>query len=147
MHIAPEDLAKVTAGPGSKDFAGSDNRTLQSAVDYVAPLGGGVVEVLPGEFLMRDSLHLRPNVTIRGTPGRTVLRKAKSASSKLHLDGDYGEEQVTLEKSEGFEIGDGLAVWDRNAGGFHTTGGANYRPEREHVYDQPAFELRLHGRK
>jgi parallel beta-helix repeat protein len=70
---------------------------------------------------MRDSLHLRPHVTVRGTPEKTVLRKAPAAESRLKLDGDYGEEQVTLLNPEGFEIGDGIAVWDKNSGGFHTT--------------------------
>jgi hypothetical protein len=32
-------------------------------------LGGGVVEIGPGDYLMRDSLHLRSYVTVRGTPG------------------------------------------------------------------------------
>jgi parallel beta-helix repeat protein len=41
--------------------------------------------------------------------------------SLLELDGDYGEEQITLEKPGGFQVGDGVAVWDKGAGGFHTT--------------------------
>jgi parallel beta-helix repeat protein len=94
---------------------------LQAAVDYVAALGGGTVEIGEGEFLMRDSLHLRPRVTVRGQGAKTVLRKAPGAVSPLALDGDYGEEQVTLERPEGFAVGDGIAVWDRGAGGFHTT--------------------------
>ena len=92
------------------------------AVDYVAGLGGGVVEIGEGEYLMRDSLHLRPNVTVQGQGNATVLRKAKSAASALKLDGDYGEEQFTVENAEGFEVGDGVAIWDKNSGGgFHTT--------------------------
>jgi hypothetical protein len=94
---------------------------LQAAVDYVAALGGGTVEIGEGEFLMRDSLHLRAGVTVRGRGHATVLRKAPGAVSKLLLDGDFGEEQVTLADPSGFQVGDGIAVWDRNAGGFHTT--------------------------
>lgn len=100
---------------------GADNRVLQAAVDYVASLGGGVVEIGPGEYLMRDSLHLRPKVTIRGSGERTVLIKAKAAVSPLKLDGDFGEEQITLAKPDGFQVGDGVAIWDKNANGFHTT--------------------------
>ncbi|HAB16118.1 MAG TPA: hypothetical protein DCE44_06685, partial [Verrucomicrobiales bacterium] len=98
-----------------------DHRTLQAAVDYIASLGGGVVEIGPGEFLMRDSLHLRPQVKVRGQGEKTVLRKAKAASSRLELDGDFGEEQITVKDPTGFEVGDGVAIWDKNAGGFHTT--------------------------
>src|SRR5262249_9079296 len=51
------------------------------------------------------------------------LRKDKSAVSPLALDGDYGEEQVTLANPEGFEVGYGITIWDKQSGGFHTTVG------------------------
>jgi polygalacturonase len=113
--------ARVSVGVREGDIRGADNRALQAAVDYVANLGGGVVEIGEGEFLMRDSLHLRAHVTIRGQGKKTVLRKARSHTSPLTLDGDYGEEQITLKNPEGFAVGDGVAIWDDNAGGFHTT--------------------------
>jgi polygalacturonase len=103
---------------------GNDNRVLQAAVDYIAGLGGGTVEIGEGEFLMHDSLHLHSFVTVRGAQqGKTILRKAKAASSPLALDGDYGEEQVTVLKPDGFEPGYGVAIWDTQSGGFHTTVG------------------------
>ena len=52
-----------------------------------------------------------------------MLLKAPAASSPLALDGDYGEEQLTVTNAEGFHVGDGVAVWDPNSGGFHTTVG------------------------
>ena len=67
---------------------------------------------------MRDSLHLRPHVTVRGTAKETVLRKAKAAVSRLKVDGDYGEEQFTVENPDGFAVGDGVAIWDKNRVGF-----------------------------
>lgn len=121
MHGTMVERPHVTVGQGDADIAGSDQRALQAAVDYVAGLGGGVVEVGPGEYTLRDSVHLRSGVTLRGAGERTVLRKAASAVSALALDGDYGEEQVTLAEPGGFRVGDGVAVWDRDAGGFHTT--------------------------
>ena len=39
---------------------------------------------------------MRPNVTVRGVTGRTILRKAGGVSAALQLDGDYGEEQFTI---------------------------------------------------
>jgi polygalacturonase len=90
-------------------------------VDYVAALGGGTVEIGPGEYQMRDSLHLRSFVTVRGTPGKTILHKAKAAVSVLAIDGDYGEEQITVAAPGGFEVGSGVAIWDSKSGGFHTT--------------------------
>jgi parallel beta-helix repeat protein len=121
MHSQMSELPSVRVGRADADIVGADNRALQAAVDYVANLGGGTVEVGPGEYLMRDSLHLRSNVTARGTPGKTVLRKAGGAASPLAVDGDYGEEQVTLADPTGFDVGCGIAVWDKSSGGFHTT--------------------------
>jgi polygalacturonase len=121
MHTAMKDRAQINVGLHDGDIIGADNRALQAAVDYVASLGGGVVVIGPGEFAMRDSLHLRPQVTVRGTAKQTVLRKAKAAVSRLKVDGDYGEEQFTVENADGFTVGDGVAIWDKGSNGFHTT--------------------------
>ena len=121
MRSAMKNLPGIRVGQRDADVVGSDHRALQAAVDYVAGLGGGVVEIGEGEYLMRDSLHLRSHVTVRGVPGKTVLRKAAAAVSPLALDGDFGEEQITLADPSGFDVGCGVAVWDDRAGGFHTT--------------------------
>src|SRR5258708_2646465 len=76
MHSAMKELPRVTVGQSNAEIVGADNRALQAAVDYIAGLGGGTVEIGPGTYSMRDSLHLRPNVTVRGTKGQTILRKA-----------------------------------------------------------------------
>lgn len=121
MHSRMEQRPQITVGQSDSDIAGTDNRALQAAVEYIAALGGGTVIIGPGEFLMRDSLHLRSHVTVRGTSGKTILRKAGSAASDLALDGDFGEQQITVKDATGFEVGSGVAIWDDRAGGFHTT--------------------------
>jgi len=121
MHSAMEKTPHITVGVEKADLIGKDNRALQAAVDYIAALGGGLVEIGPGQYTMHDSLHLRPNVTVRGVAGKTVLRKTEGAVSALALDGDFGEEQITVEDPAGFAVGYGVAVWDDRAGGFHTT--------------------------
>lgn len=121
MHSKMAERPIVKVGLRDADIVGADNRVLQAAVDYVAGLGGGTVEIGPGEFAMHDSLHLRSFVTVRGIPGKTILRKAKAAASPLAVDGDYGEEQITVANAEGFKVGHGVAIWDKNANGFHTT--------------------------
>src|SRR5947209_6300889 len=112
MHAALKTVPRITVGREGADIIGNDNRALQAAVDYVANLGGGIVEIGAGEFLMRDSLHLRSFVTVRGIQGTTILRKAKAAATPLALDGDYGEEQVTVANPEGFKVGYGVAILD-----------------------------------
>ncbi|MBI4660484.1 MAG: right-handed parallel beta-helix repeat-containing protein [Verrucomicrobia bacterium] len=121
MHSQMRDRPRISVGQRSADIVGSDHRALQAAVDYIAALGGGTVEIGEGEYLMKDSLHLRSFVSVRGVKGKTVLRKAKAAVSPLALDGDFGEEQITVEDSSGFLVGAGVTIWDKGAGGFHTT--------------------------
>ena len=110
----------IRIGQSEGDVRGSDNRAIQSAVDYAASYGG-VVEVLPGEYAMFDSLHLRSNVTVRGHGSATILRMSDGVSVPLVLDGDYGEEQITVADATPFRVGMGVTVADRNSGGFHTT--------------------------
>ena len=121
MHSAMKTRPSITAGQTNAVITGNDNRALQAAVDYMASLGGGTVEIGEGEYLMHDALHLRPFVTVRGVKGKTILRKADGVSSPLALDGDFGEEQITVTNPAGFEPGYGVAIWDKNANGFHIT--------------------------
>jgi hypothetical protein len=121
MHSPMQQLPRITVGRKNADLVGTDNRVLQAAVDYLAGLGGGLVEIGEGEYLMRDSLHLRSHVTVRGQKGKTILRKADAAVTPLVLDGDFGQEQITVRDPGGFAVGCGVAVWDDRAGGFHTT--------------------------
>jgi hypothetical protein len=121
MHSQMKQRPAITVGLRDADIVGADNRALQAAVDYIAGLGGGTVEIGAGEFVMHDSLHLRSFVTVRGVEGKTILRKAKAAESPLALDGDYGEEQITVINPDGFKVGYGVAIWDSQSGGFHTT--------------------------
>ncbi len=113
----------ITVGVENAAIVGSDNRALQAAVDYVAGLGGGTVYIGPGVYEMKDSLHLRSNITVIGAGEATILRKGKGHTSRLVTDGDYGEEQITVEDPSGFEVGMGVTVRDDPSGGFHTTVG------------------------
>ena len=121
MHSAMKELPLLTVGRAAGQLIGGDNRALQAAVDYVAALGGGTVAIGPGEYLMYDSLHLRSNVTVRGSQGKAILRKADGVVAALALDGDFGEQQITVQDANGFEPGRGVAIWDDRSGGFHTT--------------------------
>lgn len=121
MHSKMEQLPSIAVGQNDGDIKGGDNKALQAAVDYIAGLGGGTVEIGEGQYLMYDSLHLRANVTVRGKKGHTILRKADGVVSALALDGDFGEQQITVENPAGFAVGCGVAIWDDKAGGFHTT--------------------------
>ncbi|MEZ6097664.1 MAG: hypothetical protein R3E01_01705 [Pirellulaceae bacterium] len=103
LHARP--AIRITVGHTDANIVGTDNRALQAAVDYVGYLGGGVVEIGPGEYTMRDSLHLRSRVTVRGAGGATVLKKDREFRTPLVADGDFGESAITVANAEGFEVG------------------------------------------
>jgi len=54
MHSAMRVVPRIKVGHTDADIIGTDDRALQAAVDYIAGLGGGIVEIGPGEFIMRD---------------------------------------------------------------------------------------------
>ncbi|MFZ9856513.1 MAG: right-handed parallel beta-helix repeat-containing protein [Limisphaerales bacterium] len=117
LHARP--AVHITVGLRDTDLVGNDNRALQAAVDYVGNLGGGVVEIGPGEYLMRDSLHLRSRVTVRGAGDKTVLRKDREHRSPLVTDGDFGEAAITVQDPEGFTLGRGVYVASKTQRNFH----------------------------
>ncbi len=121
--MADRKNIRITVGVANADITGTDNRALQAAVEYVSSLGGGTVEIGPGRYTMHDSLHLRSHVNVTGAGEETILVKPAAAQSQLLLDGDFGEEQVTLQSPEGFEVGSGISVCDDSSGGFHTVVG------------------------
>jgi parallel beta-helix repeat protein len=121
-HPENELLARpsvqITVGHRDADIMGKDNRALQAAVDYVGNLGGGLVTIGPGEYLMRDSLHLRSRVTVRGAGEETVLKKDREYRSLLAADGDFGEAAITVQNPDGFAIGRGVYVASKTQRNF-----------------------------
>lgn len=116
LHAIP--AIRITVGQENADIIGHDNRALQAAVDYVGQLGGGTVEIGPGEYLMRDSLHLRSRVTVRGAGAKTILKKDREYRSALAADGDFGEAAVTLQDPTGFEVGRGVYMASKSQRNF-----------------------------
>jgi len=112
---------KVRVGLSDADILGNTNKALQAAVDYVGNLGGGIVEIGPGVYLMEDSLHLHSGVHVVGSGDKTVLKKADGASSLLATDGDYGQEEITVSEDIGLAPGKGVTIGYAGCHGFHTT--------------------------
>lgn len=117
LHAKPAVTIRV--GLSNADIVGNDNRTLQAAVDYVGNLGGGVVEIGPGKYLMRDALNLRSRVTVRGSGRATVLLKDREVRSPLAADGDFGESAITVKDVSGFSVGQGVYVASKTQKNFH----------------------------
>lgn len=117
-----DSLEKLTVvGQTSGDFVGTDNSSIQNAIDSCNERGGGTVEVGPGTYQMNDSIHLKSGVKVRGAGEETVLRKSVMVKSGLSADLGYGHFDISLAEPEKFKAGMGVHVQDDNSGGFYTT--------------------------
>jgi hypothetical protein len=108
----------LTAGPrtvtvaqsGSADVIGSDHAALQKAAQMLK--AGDTLAIGPGTYAMDNSLFVPSGVTVRGTPGKTILLKSRGVESALAEDGDYGENKLRVAEPEKFRPGMGIAILD-----------------------------------
>jgi len=105
-----KERVTVTVGPKDADLVGSTDRVLQAAVDYVARLGGGTVQVLPGTYRLRNAVYLASKIRILGSGADSVLIKEPSVTAKLAQDSDWYDQEITLEDGKGFKVGDGICL-------------------------------------
>jgi hypothetical protein len=115
-----EQRVTITVGPKTADLVGATDRVLQAAVDYVARLGGGTVHVRPGTYRMRNSVFLPSNVRLLGSGTDSVLFKEPSVTTKLIVDGDHWDQEVTLADPRGFQVGDGVRLVSKDPYGKGT---------------------------
>ena len=117
-----EQRVKITVGTAKADLVGPDHRVIQAAVDYVAGLGGGTVQILPGTYRFRNAVRLRSGVRIVGSGLDSVLIKEPSVKTTLADDSDWYDQEITLSNPAGFEVGDGIVLRTRNPhNGSHDT--------------------------
>ena len=100
----------LSVGHKDADLIGSDDKILQAGLDYLHRLGGGTLEIRAGEYTMRNSLYLRPGITIRGAGEDTVLKKTPSSCTPLDCDADWYEAQVHVADPTGFTPGCGIML-------------------------------------
>lgn len=109
-----EERLTVTVGPRNADLVGRTDKVIQAAVDYVARLGGGTVDVLPGEYSLRHGVVLASGVRLRGAGADTRLVKAPSVTTELADDSDWYDQEITLRDSAGFQVGDAVVLRAKN---------------------------------
>ncbi|HUV41965.1 MAG TPA: right-handed parallel beta-helix repeat-containing protein [Sedimentisphaerales bacterium] len=114
------DRPQVTVGARDADVIGSDNRAIQLAVDTLAFRGGGTVRVLPGEYTLIDSIHLRSNVNLTGDRDKTVLKRCAAVSSRLLKDADIGQREITPRQPGLFKTGMGVICRSKKARSMST---------------------------
>jgi hypothetical protein len=115
-----KERVTITVGHEKADLVGATDKVIQAAVDYVGRKGGGTVHVLPGTYRLRNSIFLQSKVRILGSGADTVLVKQPSVTSKLVVDGDHWDQEVTLADPGGFRVGDGVRLVSKDPYGKGT---------------------------
>ena len=100
----------ITVGLKDADIVGRDHRAIQSAVDYIARLGGGTVRILAGTYRLRNAVYLQTGVHLIGSGNDTLLIKEPSTSTQLKLDSDWYDQEITLDDATDFRVGDGVCL-------------------------------------
>ena len=116
-HVEPDwqQRLTVTVGPTKADLVGSTDRVIQAAVDYVARLGGGTVQVLPGTYRLRNSVYLQSQ-----SPAPRQRRRHRSLQGAVRHDASSPPIATgTIRKSPwptptGFQVGDGVCLRRKN---------------------------------
>ncbi len=110
-----DERLTVSVGTERGDLVGQDDKVVQAALNYVARLGGGTVQVSPGVFTFRNAVHLPKNVRLRGSGAETVFTKIASEKVALAEDSDWYDREITLKDAAGFRVGDGILLTATNA--------------------------------
>ena len=105
-----QEKLTLRVGQNEGDLRGDSDIPIQAAVDYVARLGGGTVEILPGTYTFRNSVFLASRVRLTGHGDKTILLKAPSVTSELAADSDWYDQEIALKDAATLRIGDGLCL-------------------------------------
>ena len=102
---------QITVGGADADVAGFTNQSIQFAINAVAKTGG-TVKLNPGLFEIIAPVRMKSNVNLVGSGNETILKRGVGVQSKFIVDADFGELKITVENSDGFEIGMKVQVTD-----------------------------------
>lgn len=102
------------------DFYSSASTTsgIQEAIDALHP-EGGLITIPPGTYLLKRSIVLRDNITLRGSGPATILKKCQEVQTRLTVNGPKGNMRITVEHAEGFEPGMQICVKSKEWVGWH----------------------------
>ncbi len=104
----------LSVGHSNADLVGKDDRVLQAAVDYIRRMGGGTVKIGPGVYTLRAAVALPSSIRLVGSGPETIITRIPSESVRLAEDSDWYDQEVTLERSAGFQIGDSVVFQAKN---------------------------------
>ncbi len=107
----------LTVGQTEGDLHGKDDKVIQAGIDYLHRLGGGTLHVLPGVYNLQNSVYLHPNITLKGSGEKTVLKKNDSVVTALKRDSDWFEYGIQVNDVKGFTPGGGIMLRSKKGTG------------------------------
>ena len=107
----------LTVGQNEGDLKGDDDKIIQAGIEYLYRLGGGTLHVLPGIYNLRNAIYLRPNITLKGSGEKTILKKTPSVVTALARDSDWFEYGVQVTDIKGFITGGGIMLRSKTGPG------------------------------
>ena len=105
-----DERLTITVGPNNADINGNSDKALQAAVDYVAGLGGGTVQIQSGIFTLRSAIRLTSGIRIIGSGPDSIITRIPSETIDLAADSDWYDQEVTLAEAGAFQVGDSVAL-------------------------------------
>lgn len=110
--VSPKIIERtITVGGSDALISEYNNQSIQFAIDAVAK-AGGTVKLNPGIYKINAPVQMKSNVKLVGSGKETVLKRTSGVQTKFVVDADYGELKLTVENSDGFEIGMKVQVTD-----------------------------------
>lgn len=101
----------ISVGGANADVAGFNNQSIQFAIDAVAKTGG-TVKLNSGVYEIKAPVRMKSNVKLIGSGKETILKRSAGVQTKYIIDADFGELKLTVENSDGFEVGMKIQVTD-----------------------------------
>lgn len=101
----------MIVGGENADVPGFNNQSIQFAIDFVA-ITGGTVSLNPGDYEIIAPVQMKSNVKLVGSGKETILKRGEGIQTRYTVDADYGELKITVENSDGFEVGMKVQVTD-----------------------------------
>jgi len=100
----------LTVGQTEGDLLGKDDKIIQAGIEYLYRMGGGTLKVLPGVYNLHNAIYLRPDITLKGSGEKTILRKTAGVTTALVRDSDWFEYGVQVADAKGFVPAGGIML-------------------------------------
>lgn len=102
---------EMTVGGDDADVPGYNNLAIQLAIDALEKTGGTVI-LNPGTYAISAPVCLKSHVNLTGSGQETILKRDPGIQTRYMVDADFGELKLTVENTDGFEIGMKVQVTD-----------------------------------